>query len=578
MKSTSLAKLVGSLLLLTHSGLVFGWDIKDIVNAVTDIKKTTCRKITSENEEQCEELDGKLKLLKSREQQDILKVLQSNYGRIPCRDREEELERVRNVVTNWITASRSTHIYDPLSVLNAIFCIEKGRPTWEQECLKDQKDVYKVTWPDPLDQCTVTVPAPKTEDKVKLDDIVWHVDVTLQNKCKDVLLHIFQGEGAYKKAIRQYDYQSWKDMIYLRWKKIDPTLSAAKKAEIEADIRRELLFAKRIQNHHYVGVPEYQVKFEPNSPIEGAVMWVEAFEEELGQNEKPLAPMSVGGWQQATSQLNAGLVFLHDMGYLHSDIKPPNILISHRNDPKNPPKAVYADFGLSLDLKALCEKNLGNMPARLAAGTPLNMAPEQLVKGFQWEGRDCQEVLKHAQSSEVFSHAQTIYRLKHGGEVLPWMPEDKEYDNRSMLSNTIKTDIHKIMEKLRLGDATDRLLAEALNINLSLRPGSREFQERFDRITKEGLQNSLKKSVPDLRIDIDSNNVRQALVTGNSRNYIAYVETSPDTGLFEIKLAYLDQQNSLVTTPLSANPFEPKEVTAKIKEFNKRTKLKLFAG
>ena len=589
MRSSFLVKIFCSLLLLTHSGLVFGWDLKDIVNGVSEIRETECSKITSENEEQCEQLEVNLKLLNSKEQHEFLTKLVDSYGGVPCKDRTEELARVREVVKSWFTASRAAQIYDPISVLDAIFCIEKGRPSWEQKCLQNPKQDYLAVWDKPDEQCTVRVPAQKIPDKDtnsdKSDspdkksgpDKVLKIDVMLNEGCKNVWLNIFQGQGKFKIAIRQYEYKSWKDMIYFRWRKLNSALKAEERAMVEEGFRQELRFGKRTENHHFIGIPEFHVKYDPKEPIEKSVMWVEAFDGELGQNDQPLAPMAEGGWQQVTSQLNAGLVLIHDMGYLHQDLKPPNILISRRNDPKRPPKAAYTDFGFSLDLRTLCEKNFPNMPERISAGTPMNEAPEQFTREFsKWEGMDCAEIIKMGQKTDIFSHALNIYRLKHEGKILPW-ELDKTITNIKQLSVAQKRHLRELIESLVKGDATDRLLAEALDYDRTPRPTMIEFQDRFDSITKE----QLKESIPKLRTDIDFGNVREALTTHRAslkEEFVAYVETSPASGLFEIKLAYLDEHSHLVITPLSANPFVPVEVARMIEEFEKKTGLKQFVG
>ncbi len=77
--------------------------------------------------------------------------------------------------------------------------------------------------------------------------------------------------------------------------------------------------------------------------------------------------------RDALVQLSAGLEALHEAGKVHRDIKPSNILVTRDG------RVVIMDFGLVADDAMLAEF----MSARMIAGTPTFMAPEQGVPGAE---------------------------------------------------------------------------------------------------------------------------------------------------------------------------------------------------
>ena len=167
------------------------------------------------------------------------------------------------------------------------------------------------------------------------------------------------------------------------------------------------------------------------------------------------------------------------------------------------------------------------------------------------------------------------------GKNLPWIVnedtgvEPKTTDETAAL---IKSEAPKLVESLnKTGDPVDRLLAQAFQSDVEKRPTTREFQLRMDALIKKQLQDTLASQLPGLRTDVNSDNASEALGRENGK-YIAYIETSPITGIFELKLAYRDSKNRLVITSLEANPFDPVEVEKNKNEFQKEMHLTLIRG
>ncbi|NOZ64352.1 MAG: serine/threonine protein kinase [Caldiserica bacterium] len=85
-------------------------------------------------------------------------------------------------------------------------------------------------------------------------------------------------------------------------------------------------------------------------------------------------------------KIGEAINYLHTHGILHNDIKPENIMISHKGEIK------LVDFGLATKKKWFLWK-------RKAKGTPMYVAPEVLSKG------------KFSEHSDVFSYGVLLYEM-----------------------------------------------------------------------------------------------------------------------------------------------------------------------
>lgn len=100
--------------------------------------------------------------------------------------------------------------------------------------------------------------------------------------------------------------------------------------------------------------------------------------EELVELEGPQPPGRVA---HILSQVSRALAEAHDVGLIHRDVKPANVMLCHRGGMADVAKVV--DFGLVKDLSGSTQLSHGDV----INGTPLFMAPESLTSPDSVDGR-----------------------------------------------------------------------------------------------------------------------------------------------------------------------------------------------
>ena len=188
-----------------------------------------------------------------------------------------------------------------------------------------------------------------------------------------------------------------------------------------------------------------------------------SLEDYIEKNEKKIKPDSAikfALWMYET------LSYIHELGWVHSDIKPDNIMIDEKND-----RFVLIDFGLSCFFK---EKKLrvscnpeGN------GGTIDYFSPELLDRSFiRKADHSLPDSLKIFEKSDVWAASMTIYSLLHRG--IPWSGRNTYdakkiiLDKKTFLNYTYKDDT-KILSNLK------EAISMGLQKSPDLRPSSTEL-------------------------------------------------------------------------------------------------------
>lgn len=118
-----------------------------------------------------------------------------------------------------------------------------------------------------------------------------------------------------------------------------------------------------------------------------------------GRTLEEIGPLGTRGLLEIFARVADGLDALHQMGYVHTDIKPNNILVGQDR------KVKIIDFGQSCPI--------GHVKGRIQ-GTPDYIAPEQVEKGVPL-----------AKTTDVFNFGATLYWAVTGKAFPTVMPRKK---------------------------------------------------------------------------------------------------------------------------------------------------------
>jgi serine/threonine protein kinase len=136
-----------------------------------------------------------------------------------------------------------------------------------------------------------------------------------------------------------------------------------------------------------------------------AGVWLVVFEHIAGgslhSQVERAGPMPAARALELMAQAAAGLGYAHELGILHRDVKPQNLLLNHRAEVK------LADFGLALDIR-------GAGGARApAVGTPAFLPPEL------WSGGN------HTPASDIYSLGCCLYFVLTGRVPFPFSTREQ---------------------------------------------------------------------------------------------------------------------------------------------------------
>ena len=149
----------------------------------------------------------------------------------------------------------------------------------------------------------------------------------------------------------------------------------------------------------------------------------------LGYLEKKALTMSPAEEFSILADLSTAVAQLHEMGWVHSDLKLDNVFIKARQEKKV--KVGLGDFGLSYKPDELFQQN------QPCVGTPHYFSPEMIARCLiyndsKWIGHDHLEVKSNAQKADVYALA-TIALEVHENRSPEWVSHctnDEEWMNR----------------------------------------------------------------------------------------------------------------------------------------------------
>jgi len=171
----------------------------------------------------------------------------------------------------------------------------------------------------------------------------------------------------------------------------------------------------------------------------------------------------------------SGLIYFHDQGYIHRDIKGGNILLA------NDGRAMLSDFGIS---GALIEGGIKRLGRRTFTGTPCFMAPEVI-----------EEDRKHDTKIDIWSLGITLFELGFGRP-----PYTKERPIRVMqliLNSEPPTQKYYAKASHKFGTLFDSFIKNCLQTSPKNRLPAKE-------LIKHPFLNQAKNSEYVLRLDFKS--------------------------------------------------------------------------
>jgi serine/threonine-protein kinase len=161
-------------------------------------------------------------------------------------------------------------------------------------------------------------------------------------------------------------------------------------------------------------------------------------------------PLSNAKLARLGAEVSSGLAHAHDMGVIHRDIKPHNVLMDDHGQAK------LTDFGIARALDATNPTQTGSY-----LGTVLYSAPEQL------QGE------KVTPKSDVYSLGVTLYQAAVGEPPFAGTPIEVASQHIN------KTPVEPSTLGARLSDMTEGLILDCLQKDPERRPSAEEVHERL---------------------------------------------------------------------------------------------------
>ena len=165
--------------------------------------------------------------------------------------------------------------------------------------------------------------------------------------------------------------------------------------------RRESEFGRRARHPRLIRVLDSLVLNEPDHPeLDGAVVLVmERAERSLRQLLSTEVGLADGDAERILTQICEGLVHLHELGWVHGDLKPDNVLLMEDGSVR------LSDFGLASELDGTHGTHAWMPPL----GTPDYLPPER------WKAPLGERGVQARPSADIWAYGIVIHQVFTGG-------------------------------------------------------------------------------------------------------------------------------------------------------------------
>jgi len=264
------------------------------------------------------------------------------------------------------------------------------------------------------------------------------------------------GQGGMGEVWRAYHRDLERDVAV---KLMDPTL--ARDREFAERFRREALAAQSIVHENVVQVRDFGATDAGRLYMTMDLVRGESLAGLMAASRREERPIPAPRAVEIICQVLAGLQRAHDMGIIHRDVKPSNVLLS-----PSPAglRAQLTDFGVAA---AVPGAGLGTHPdtpltrAGSAVGTLLYMSPEQATGGTV------------TPASDVYSAAAILYEMLAGRR--PTVGENERAFRHNLLSKKPRP-IRSVAPDRGVSSALDRAVLKALDADPARRyPSAGDF-------------------------------------------------------------------------------------------------------
>ena len=292
----------------------------------------------------------------------------------------------------------------------------------------------------------------------------------LKNKLLNIDKPVDLNSSMYRYIERNFYVKTLSNIVYKAFDKslgrpvvlkkviIPPTLTYKQRKQQLDRLLKEACLVSQLTHPYIVAVYDYFIEDDDGYIV---MEWIEG--ETLREYIKEQNILSAEVVCDIINQIGEALKYSHNQGVIHRDIKPENIIYKDG-------RITILDFGLAI--------GGGQTDIKCTAGTPLYMAPEQLIENMPIDNR-----------ADIFSLGVLMYELLTG--TYPYTLE-------VILNKYINISIPKPISPSQLNISVPQFLSEiifkAIRINVEER--YQKIEDLLAELNKNNKDNSFKKKKP----------------------------------------------------------------------------------